>query len=328
MTLRRAWFALAALTLSPLAPAFAREPAPALEAGLSERLSAIGTVPVGRVGIATIDLTTGRETQFHAADAFPMASTVKLAVAIMYLAEVDAGHRSLGKMIALDEALRSGSDGIGQDLPHPGVTLSAANLIHLMLTLSDNTATDVLIEDLGGTAKVEAWLRSRAVDGVRIDRNIARLVLDNLGLPMMSGKTAAQTLWASDPLPETARNVAVAQFNRDPRDTATPAGMAHFLARIDRGEFLKPSSQKFLIDTMIKCKTGADRIKGLLPDGTIVAHKTGTLSGLSDDVGIVTLPNGHRFVIAVFTMGIAEGPVRAKIIAEAARTAYDFYATH
>ena len=162
---------------------------------------------------------------------------------------------------------------------------------------------------------------------MRIDRNIARLVLDNLGLPMLSGKTAAQTLWASDPLPDAARAAAVAVFNRDPRDTATPAGMAHFLARIDRGEFLKPASQAFLTDTMIKCKTGPDRIKGLLPEGTIVAHKTGTLSGLSDDVGIVTLPGGHKFVIAVFTMGIAEGPARARIIAEAARTTFDYYAT-
>ena len=327
MLLRRATLAFAALLLLPLAPAIAREPASS-EAGLSERLSAIGTVPIGRVGIATIDLTTGRETGFNATAAFPMASTVKVAVAVMYLAEVDAGRRSLDKMIALDEALRSGSDGIGQDLPYAGVNLSAANLIHLMLTLSDNTATDVLINDLGGTARVQAWLVAHSVDGLRIDRNIARLVLDNLGLPMLPGKTAAQTLWASDPLPEAARAVAVVQFDRDPRDSATPAGMANFLARIDRGEFLKPSSQKFLIDTMIKCKTGPDRIKGLLPEGTIVAHKTGTLSGLSDDVGIVTLPNGHKFAIALFTMGIAEGPVRARIIAEAARTAFDFYATH
>ena len=327
MTLRRAWISFAALALFPLASATARESVPTLEAGLSERLSAIGTVPVGRVGIATIDLSTGRETQFNAAGAFPMASTVKVAVAVMYLAEVDSGRRSLDRMIALDEALRSGSDGIGQDLPHAGVTLSAANLIHLMLTLSDNTATDVLIDDLGGTAKVQAWLKSHSVEGVHIDRNIARLVLDNLGLPMMTGKTAAQTLWASDPLPEAARATAVAAFDRDPRDTASPVGMAHFLARIDRGEFLKSSSQAFLISTMIKCKTGPDRIKGLLPEGTIVAHKTGTLLGLSDDVGIVTLPNGHKFVIAVFTMGIADGPARAKIIAEAARSAYDFYST-
>ena len=327
MTLRRAWISFAALALMLLAPAAARPPLPTIEVGLSERLSAIGTVPVGRVGIATVDLTTGRETRFHAAEAFPMASTVKVAVAVMYLAEVDAGRRSIDKMISLDEALRSGSDGIGQDLPHPGVSLSAANLIHLMLTLSDNSATDVLIDDLGGPAKVDAWLHAHAVEGVRIDRNIARLVLDNLGLPMLPGKTAAQTLWASDPLPDAARAAAVAVFDRDPRDTATPAGMAHFLTRIDRGEFLKPASQKFLTDTMIKCKTGPDRIKGLLPEGTIVAHKTGTLSGLSDDVGIVTLPGGHKFVIAVFTMGIAEGPARARIIAEAARTTFDHYAT-
>jgi beta-lactamase class A len=244
---------------------------------------------------------------------------VKLAVAGAYLSAVDAGRRSLARPITLDERIRSGSDGIGRLMPHPGVTLSAANLIELMLTVSDNTAADMLIADLGGTAAVQRWLDSSRVPGVRIDREIARLVLDNLGLPMLPGKTAAQTLWASDALSAEARAVAVAGFDSDGRDSATPLAIARLLARIDKGDLLSTASRAFLLGVMARCRTGADRIPAGVPAGSAVAHKTGTLLGISNDVGIVTLPGDRRIAIAVFTRGMAEGPARAKVIADSTR---------
>lgn len=324
------WLALAAFALpfSSVADAQAL-PAPAAvqPASLGQQLEAIASVPSGRVGIAAIDLATGREVAVRGGEAFPMASVVKIAVAATYLAEVDAGRRSLTKMIPLDESIRSGSDGIGRLMPHPGVTLSTANLIELMLTVSDNTATDVLIADLGGTKMVQGWLDRNRVVGVRIDREIARLVLDNLGLPMLAGKTAAQTLWASDPLTVEARAVAVASFDVDPRDTASPLAIARFLARLDKGEMLKPPSRALLFDVMARCRTGADRIPAGVPPGTPVAHKTGTLAGISNDVGIVTLPDKRRIAIAVFTSGIAEGPARARIIADTSRSIFNHFST-
>ena len=328
MKSRRALLALAAFTLAAPSEAFAQAlPVAVQPASLDQQLATIANVPVGKVGIAVTDLTTGREYSAHGGDAFPMASTVKLAVAAMYLSEVDAGRRSLGKMITLDEAMRSGSDGIGKLMPFPGVTLSAGNLIELMLTVSDNTASDMLIADLGGTRAVQRWLDRNRVAGIRIDRTIARLVLDNLGLPMLPGMTAAQTLWASDPLAQAERSVAVAAFDVDPRDTAQPLAFTRFLARLDNGSILKPASRTLLFAIMARCRTGADRIPAGVPAGTAVAHKTGTLAGISDDVGIVTLPDQRRFAIAVFTRGIAEGPVRARIIADATRAAFTMLST-
>jgi len=323
-----AWLALAALAL-PLSSFAAAQsvavPAATSHDSLAKQLSAVAAVPKGRVGIAAIDLATGREIAVHGNEAFPMASVVKIAVAATYLAEVDAGRRSLTQSIALDESIRSGSDGIGQLMPHPGVILSAANLIELMLTVSDNTATDMLIADLGGTRLVQAWLTRNRVAGVRIDREIARLVLDNLGLPMLAGKTAAQTLWASDPLTDEARAIAVESFDVAPRDTASPLAIARFLARIDKGEMLSLASRTFLLDVMARCRTGADRIPAGVPAGTPVAHKTGTLAGVSNDVGIITLPDKRRLAIAVFTRGIAAGPARARIIADATRAVFRAY---
>lgn len=313
---------LLALVLATAAPLHAQAlptPVAAQPASLAQQLEALAAVPTGRVGIAAIDLASGREVTVHGNERFPMASVVKIAVAAAYLAEVDVGRRSLTRTITLDERIRSGSDGIGKLMPHPGVTLSAANLIELMLTVSDNTATDMLIADLGGTQAVQRWLDRNRVADLRIDREIARLVLDNLGLQMLPGKTAAQTLWASDPLTADARAAAVAGFDSDPRDTATPLAMARFLARIDKGEMLKAESRTFLLGVMTRAHTGADRIPAGVPTGTPVAHKTGTLLGISNDVGIVTLPGNRRIAIAVFTRGMAEGPARAKVIADATR---------
>ena len=71
---------------------------------------------------------------------------------------------------------------------------------------------------------------------------------------------------------------------------------------------------------MAQCQTGKNRMKAMLPSGTGVEHKTGTLNGLADDVGFITMPDGHRIAVAIFTRG---GSDRPRTIAEAARTIYD-----
>ena len=319
-------FALALITATPLA-ALPQATLPPLNVErLEQRLGAIAQVSAGKVGLAVVDVASGRAVSINGAERFPMASTVKLAIAATYLADVDAGERSLATMIAFDEKRRLASEGIGQSLPHPGIALSAANYIELMLTVSDNSATDTLLAQLGGPAVVERWLIAHHVEGVRIDRNIGRLLLDDAGLPIGADGDPVAALRAADAMPmltPAQLDAAAAVFDADPRDTATPLGFARLLARIDKGELLKPASTKFLIDVLTRTTTGPDRIKGGLPADLRVAHKTGTLHGISDDVALVTLPDGRRVAIAAFTRGIADGKARARIIADAARAIYD-----
>ena len=99
--------------------------------------------------------------------------------------------------------------------------------------------------------------------------------------------------------------------------------MVDLLGRIYRAELIKPASRNYLLDLMSRCETGKNRMKALLPNGTPVEHKTGTLNGLTDDVGFITLPDGRRIAIAIFTRG---GSDRPRTIAEAARTIYDGFA--
>jgi beta-lactamase class A len=96
--------------------------------------------------------------------------------------------------------------------------------------------------------------------------------------------------------------------------------MVEMLKMIDKGSLLKPASRAYLLDIMGRCATGKNRMRALLPWGTRVEHKTGTLNGYASDVGFITLPNGHRVAVAFFTRG---GGDRPNTIAQAARAVYD-----
>jgi beta-lactamase class A len=102
--------------------------------------------------------------------------------------------------------------------------------------------------------------------------------------------------------------------------------MAMLLAKLHGGTLLTPRSTAFLFDVMARCVTGPRRIRGELPPGTPVAHKTGTLAGVSDDVGVVTLPNGHHLAVALFAVGMRSEAERDRVIAQAARLLYDGFA--
>ncbi len=321
-----AW--LVALALQP-APAIAQA-APELATqtpSLADELQQIAAAHPGAAGFALIE-PDGAITQVNGQRRFPMASTVKLAIAAYYLAEVDAGRRSLSTLIPVDERLRLRSDGITFFAPHPGVALSAANHIDLMLTRSDNTATDVLLANIGGPSSVQSWLTRNSVTGLRIDRNIAQLLLDRRGGTAAPGQTPAEAMRRWDPV--TPGSAAIADpdtdgvpnpiFDADPRDTATPLGFAGFIARLERGELLRPASRAFLYSVLARTLTGSNRIKAGLPAGTPLLHKTGTLFGVTDDVGIITAPDGRRLILVAFVQG---GTARPALIARAAQAVWN-----
>src|SRR5579872_7538592 len=108
------------------------------------------------------------------------------------------------------------------------------------------------------------------------------------------------------------------RFLKDERDTASPDAMTALLAKFERGEALKPVSTELLRDLMERSATGPNRLKGQLPAGTVVAHKTGTWGDAAmNDVGIITLPGGKGHVaIAVFTNRTKAGVDPEQTIAE------------
>ena len=254
--------------------AFAAQPAwaasPRLQP-LENQLAALVAAQPGDVGVAALDLKSGELVSIKGDTPFPMASTVKVAIAANYLAQVEHGRRSL-------------DDRIGGR--------SARSLIEAMMIRSDNHATDILMRDLGGPRTLQSWLNQNGLSGLRIDRNIAQLL------------RSKRDLW-------------------DVKDSSTPRAMVSLLQKLDSGALLRPQSRSYLFDVMSRCKTGKNRIRGLLPAWARVENKTGTLSGYASDVGYITLPDGRRVAVAFFARG---GSDRARSIAEAAWTVYQGFA--
>lgn len=255
--------------------AFLAQPAAAATSpellSLEQQLASLVAGKSGEYGIAALDLHTGKTVSLNGDTAFPMASTVKLAVAAAYLSQVDFGRRTLDQSIG------------GR---------RASSLLEAMLIRSDNYATDLLISNLGGPKTVQQWVSWHGLSGISIDRTIAQLLSDQRDL-------------------------------RDTRDSSTPLAMIELLKKIETGNVLKPQSRTYLQMLMARCITGSNRIRALLPAGTRVEHKTGTLTGLTDDVGFITLPDGRRIAIAIFAR---YGSDRPRGIAEAARAIYDGFA--
>jgi beta-lactamase class A len=128
-------------------------------------------------------------------------------------------------------------------------------------------------------------------------------------------------------VPKEKTEAAKKRFLDDPLDTSTPEAMARLLVRVCRKDLLKPTSADLLLDIMQRCQTGTLRIKGMLPAGTVVAHKPGTSEGVLNGVGIITLPeNAGHVAIAVYCRGTeVGGAAYERAIAESSRAAYDFF---
>lgn len=303
---------------------------PALES-LAREVERLSRGSAGVVGLSALHLPTGRRIALRGGERFPMASSYKVPVAVELLRRIDAGELLLDQMVALKPSdLHPGSGTLSGLFNKPGVSLSIRNLLELMLLISDNAATDVLLERAGGGAAVTARMKALGIDGIDVSRPTLHLIADWAGLKALPRESDwSPDLWGRlfQAVPEAERKAAAEAFDKDPRDTSTPDAMVELLARIQRKSLHKPETAELLLDVMRRCQTGEHRLRGLLPDGAIVAHKTGTIGGTTNDVGILTLPQGAGHVaIAAFVKSSAKTVAeREKVIAQLARAVHDFF---
>jgi beta-lactamase class A len=256
----------------------------------------------GRVGVAAADLDGGGQVLIRGDVPFPMASTVKIAVAGTFLTGVEQGRFRLDQSLPMMMPVVERRNRSAEAPLRPGPVMSAQQLMELMITRSDNHATDGLIAAVGGVGAVNAWLAKTGIVGQHLDSTIATLVRDDGRI------NPATTI--------------------DTRNASTPRAMLALLAAIDRGGALSPQSRAVLLDTMTRTSTGKNRMRAGLPDGTVFAHKTGTLQGVTDDVGIIRLPDGRHLALAIFVAGPEGHTAHATMIAQITRALYDGYASY
>ncbi|NNM32600.1 MAG: class A beta-lactamase [Gemmatimonadetes bacterium] len=287
----------------------------------------------GTVGVAAYHLETGRGFTLNGDVRFPMASTYKVPIAVQILSMVDRGELSLYDMIELaEDDIYLTASAISDLLDDPGVQLSIHNLLELMLQISDNIATDVLFREAGGAAAITGRMADAGIEGIRVDRTTWALIANWLGRPDVTVEGGIhpdefrKLLEAERTQEDLAANNRT--FNADPRDTATPAAMASLLRKVWEGEVLSEESSRLLIDIMYRCRTGEARLKGALPPGTAVAHKTGTIGETTNDVGIIDLPGDAGHVVTVVYIReskLEDNAAMEPVIAQIARAVHDYF---
>lgn len=178
---------------------------------------------VGRIGVAAQEIGSGVSVTVNGDEAFVMASTYKVAIAVAVLDLVDKGQLKLTDIIDVPpEMLVAGNNAIAESYIHPGIKFSIANLLEVMITESDNTATDVSLKLAGGPQAVTKMLRSLGITEQRVDRYTSEILRDFYGLPDKATPLVVAESAAKDPsllLKMTQPNM---EFEKDPRDQSTP----------------------------------------------------------------------------------------------------------
>jgi len=281
-----------ALILTLAAPVAAQTPLHVQLADIAK--DAKGTVSVS-CALPGVTLDCGLNEHGHP----PMQSVFKLPLAIVVLQQVEAGKLALDQQVRFETSdLYKGSYSPLQDAhPTANVDVPLSELLRLSVQLSDNIATDILLRLIGGPTTVQASL-------------------NKLGFPTIHVVHSERILHDDE--------------NLQYQDSAEPAAMVALLRRLADNSPLTPDHAALLNKLITETPSAPKRMKGLLPAGTIVAHKTGS-SGedhgfypATNDVGLITLPNGKRLALAIFvTDSHTDDTTRELVMARIAKAIYD-----
>ena len=300
---------------------------------LERAVARLAQLSGGTLGVTAIHVETGRRVSLNGTQRFPMASVYKFPIALRLLQRVERGELKLDDAVRLGEFdFRIGYSPIAEMANNTPVTFTVGRLLELMLGESDNTASDALLRLAGGPAAVTARLRELGIQGIDVNRPEGQLIMEHRGVreyPPESQWTLAMFERLNQNISQAEREAASRRYAEDPRDTSSPDAMADLLVKLHRREVVSSANHERVIRIMTETPTGPARLKGLLPAGTIVVHKTGSMGGTTNDVGLITLPDGAgHLAIAVFVKGSPkEQPERERAIAEIARTIYDYFVT-
>ena len=262
-------------------------------AALSERLAAVSARAGGDVGVAVIHVESGGESAFEADRQLPLFSVFKLPLAVAVLREVEAGRLRLDQKVSVTPAeIVPGWRG-NTDLWRKPVERTVEELLELSIARSDNTASDKLLALVGGPAAVTRLMQSLGLPGINVQSTVREYTTQG------------------------GRN-----------NTGAARDLARLLALLQQGKALGPPQTALLVRLMERTTTGERRLRGALPAGTRVADKTGTGETATNDVGLITLPEGrgHLAIAVLISNSKLTSEEQEKLIAELARAAYDAHA--
>lgn len=268
------------------------------QSALRDSLERIAADAKGNVGVSLLYTASGRQLSFHGKDQFPMQSVFKFPLALKILHDVDEGVYSLDQLVHIDEQdwVKGTWSPLRDSCKGKTVNIPLREVVRYTVSASDNNGCDILFRLTGGTKAVQDFIHEKGVTGIAIVATEAEMA----------------RAWE-------------VQY----KNWCTPEAMTTLLRLFMEGRLLSRASTQLLTQFLVETTTGPHRIKGLLPPSMIVAHKTGTsntsqqgITAATNDVGIITLPDGSHLIISVFVKDAhADEATREAIIARIAAAA-------
>ena len=299
------------------------------------------------MGITAIHIEKNQMITHNSNQRFFMASTIKLPIALAFLHLVDEKKESLSRMIKLNSKNAvPGSGYLHHIFEKKQITISLQQILKYTLINSDNSASDSLLKAAKGPEAVKKRMAALGFKDIHVNRSIMEMFVDTNHVdhallkkrpPVLTWERAFARVSLKD------KQKAWQRFQKDTRDTTTPNDMAKLLVKVYKKQALSESSTQLLMKIMEQCRTGRSRIRGLLPPGVKVAHKTGTWSiyepkylnysgskklyRFVSDVGIITLPHnkGHIAIAVYVKSQSASDYPRSRAIALESRAIYDHF---
>lgn len=317
------------------------------KAELIKKIDAIEKRSNTVMGITAIYIEKNKVITHNSDKRFFMASTIKLPIALAFLNRVDEKKDSLNRVIKLGlKNAVPGSGTLHQACERKRTSMSLQQILKYMLTNSDNSASDTILQRVNGPEYVTKRMHTLGLKNISINRSILEMFMDSNHvdhslLKQPRSVYSWKKIFNSVPLKN--KVLAWKRFENDIRDTTTPNDMAKLLVKLYKKQALSESSTNLLIKIMEQCRTGRSRIRGLLPANVKVAHKTGTwaigeqnylrypaskkLYRFASDVGIITLPNnkGHVAIAVYVKSQAASDYPRTRAIALSSRAIYDYF---
>lgn len=242
----------------------------------------------GRLGVAILDVASGKLRAYRGDERFPLCSTFKFLAASFVLARVDRKEESLDRRVVYPKDYLVTYSPVTEKHVEGGMTVG--EICEAAVTLSDNTAGNLLLDSFGGPSGLTAYMRSIGDGFTRLDRR------------------------------ETALNEAAPG---DPRDTTTPTAMLETLRKTVLGTALSDSSRAQLTAWLVANKTGDQRLRAGAPSGWRVGDKTGSGgNNATNDVAIIWPPNRAPVLVTAYYVGAdASDDQRSAVLAEVGRLA-------
>jgi beta-lactamase class A len=240
--------------------------------------------PTLQPGVFLIDLDTGAYLDWNGGSSFASASTIKLPVLVAFFQDVDAGKIRLDELLTLKpDAIADGSGDL--QYKQPGTKYTALEVATKMIAISDNTATNMLVDRLGGSEALTQRFRSWGLTSTALHNR----------LPDVEGT-----------------------------NTTSPKELVNLMSIVNQGELVSLQSRDRILEIMQRNEINTLLPKGL-GSGATIAHKTGNIGTLLADAGLVDMPTGKRYIIAVMVKRPFNDNSAQDLIRQISRTVYDYF---